>query len=126
MSQIGYPEIPKILFQTLNQLYDIERKLMLHGDGAGILRNIERLKDAFAAESFFYEDLMGQAFSETRADMEASIAGESAENLVVAEVIKPVIRYGDKTYSRVIQKGIVVVRSKDVKADQSNDQGVKE
>lgn len=123
MSQPGYVELPRLLFQTLNQLYDIERKLALHGDAAGVLRNVERLKDAFAGESLFYEDPMGQTYNETRADLEASIAGESAENLVVAEVIKPVIRHGDKAYSRVIQKGIVVVRSKDAAPQDNKEEG---
>lgn len=123
MSQPGHVELPRLLLQTLNQLYDIERKLMLHGDAAGILRNVERLKDAFAGESLFYEDPMGQEFNETRADVEASIAGESVENLVVAEVIKPVIRHGDKAYSRVIQRGIVVVRSKDAPSQDSTEEG---
>ncbi len=123
MSQPGYIELPKVLLQTLNQLCDIERKLVLHGDNAGILRNVERLKDAFASEQLFYEDPMGQSFSETRADLEASIAGESTENLFVTEVIKPVIRHGDKNYSRVIQKGIVVVRSQDAGTRQNNNQG---
>lgn len=123
MSKPGYVELPKLLLQTLNQLYDIERKLTLHGDAAGVLRNVERLKDAFAGESLFYEDPMGQAYNETRADLEASIAGESAENLVVTEVIKPVIRHGDKAYSRVIQKGIVVVRSKDSAPQDNKEEG---
>jgi hypothetical protein len=104
--------IPKFVLQTLNHLYDAERKLTLHGDPGGALRNIERIKDAFAEEKLFYEDPMGQPFNETRADLEASIAGEGTENLHVTEVIKPVIRYGEPAYSRVIQKGIVVVRSK--------------
>jgi hypothetical protein len=109
--------IPRFVLQALNHLYDIERKLTLHGDAAGILRNLERIKAAFAEEKLFYEDPMGQAFSETRVDLEASIAGESTENLCVTEVIKPVIRYGDPSYSRVIQKGIVVVRSKTAQAE---------
>ena len=108
--------IPKFVLQTLNHLYDAERKLTLHGDQGGALRNIERIKDAFAEEKLFYEDPMGQPFNETRADLDASIAGEGTENLHVTEVIKPVIRYGEPAYSRVIQKGIVVVRSKTVEA----------
>lgn len=105
------PSIPKFVLQTLNHLYDAERKLALHGDPGGVLRNIERIKEAFAAEKVFYEDPMGQSFNETRADLDASIAGEGTENLRVTEVIKPVIRCGEPSYSRVIQKGIVVVRS---------------
>lgn len=103
--------VPKWVLQTLNHLCDMERKLKLHGDNAGVLRNIERIKDAFAEEKLFYEDPIGQSFSETRTDLEASIAGEGTDELKVTEVIKPIIRYGEPQYSKVIQKGIVVVRS---------------
>lgn len=105
-------EVPKFLLLTLSQLYDMERKLAQHGDTAGLGRNIQRLKEAFAAERLFYEDPMGQAFSETRTDLEASIAGEGTNDLVVSEVIKPVIRFGDAAYSKVVQKGIVVVQAR--------------
>lgn len=116
--------IPKFVLQTLNHLYDAERKLALHGDPGCVLRNIERIKDAFAEERLFYEDPMGQSFNETRSDLEASIAGEGTEDLHVTEVIKPVIRYGGPEYSRVIQKGIVVVRASTVEA--GNQQGEQE
>lgn len=108
--------IPRFVLQTLNHLYEAERKLAIHGDPGGVMRNIERIKSALADEKLFYEDPMGQPFSETRTDLEASIAGESTEDLHVTEVIKPVIRYGEPEYSKVIQKGIVVVRSKTAEA----------
>lgn len=117
--------IPKFVLQTLNHLYEVERKLALHGDAAGVQRNIERIKDAFADEKLFYEDPMGQAFNETRTDLEASIAGEGTENLQVTEVIKPIIRYGDPSYSRVIQKGIVVVRTSTTQAE-GNQEGTQQ
>ena len=50
---------------------------------------------------------------ETRTDLEASITGEGTENLYVVEVIKPIVRIGDKSFSRVVQKGIVIVQSKE-------------
>jgi len=63
-----------------------------------------------------YEDPMGQPFNETRTDLEATISGVGTEDLVVVEVIKPIIRSvsnGETTgISRVIQKGIVVVQSR--------------
>lgn len=124
MNANAYGTLPKLLLQTLNQLYDIERKLTLHGDAAGISRNVERIKEAFATDFLFYEDPMGQPFNETRVDLEASIAGESTENLVVTEVIKPVIRQGDGNYSHVVQRGIVVVQSQSIEAgQQDNPQG---
>lgn len=124
MSSPHHIELPKYVSLTLNHLYEIERKLALHGDSAGIARNVERIKDAFAGERVFYEDPMGQSFSETRTDLEASISGEGTENLVVIEVVKPIIRAGDQTFSRVIQKGIVVVKSKEnnTSIEQNGDQ----
>jgi hypothetical protein len=89
----------------------MERKLELHGDAAGVVRNIERLKSALQDEGLFYENPMGSKFDETRTDVEASISGEGVENLIVVEVHKPIIRYGNNDFSRVVQKGIVVVKT---------------
>lgn len=119
---MSYPsgiEIPKFASNTLNHLYEIERKLNLHGDPASIQRNVDRIKASFKDEKLFYEDPMGQSFNETRTDLEASISGESTENLVVVEVIKPIIRAGEQSYSRVVQKGIVVVKSTDQTQEES-------
>lgn len=107
-------EVPKWVFQVLNNLCDIERKLSIHGDAGNAKRNVDRIKETLEGEKLFYEDPMGQVFSETRTDLEASITGASTENLYVVEVIKPIIRIGDKQFSRVVQKGIVVVESKTV------------
>lgn len=112
MSQPPIIEVPKWVLSTLNHLFDIERKIALHGDGASISRNVERIKESFADEGLFYENPMGQSFNETRTDLDASISGEGTEDLVVIEVVKPVIRWGRTEFSRVIQKGIVVVKSK--------------
>lgn len=105
-------EVPKWALQILNNLCDIERKLNMHGDPGNSRRNVERIKEALQDQKLFYEDPMGEKFSETRTDLEASIAGSGTEDLVVVEVIKPIIRLGDESYSKVVQKGIVVVESK--------------
>ncbi len=102
----------KWIFQVLNNLYDIEKKLLIHGDPGNAKRNVERIKEAFESQKLSYEDPMGQLFSETRTDMEASITGAGTDNLRVVEVIKPIVRSGNKEFSRVVQKGIVVVESK--------------
>lgn len=105
-------EVPSWLFKLLNNLCDIERKLNIHGDPGNAQRNVDRIKEIFEEQNIFYEDPMGSHFNETRTDLEASITGSGAENLHVVEVIKPIVRIGDKKYSRVVQKGIVVVESK--------------
>ena len=107
----GAIEIPKFVLQILNNLCDIDRKLLIHGDPGNVRRNVERIRETFEDERFFYEDPMGQSFSETRTDLEATITGEGSDNLKVVEVIKPIIRVGERNRSRVVQKGIVIVQS---------------
>jgi hypothetical protein len=104
-------DVPKWVLRTLNNLYDIERKLAVHGDSGNVSRNVAQIKDAFTEGlHLFYEDPSGQAFNETRTDLEASITGVGADNLKVVEVIKPIIRYGEPASSRVVQKGVVIVK----------------
>ena len=106
------PEIPKDTLAIINNIFEIEKKLLLHGDAGNAMRNVSKIKEAIEASKLSYEDPQGQPFTETRTDLEASIAGQFTENLVVVEVIKPIIRYGTNENSYVVQKGIVVVESK--------------
>jgi hypothetical protein len=123
-------QVPKCILTALNQLYDMERKLAKSGDAANITRNVDKIRAAFAEEGLtaadisggvtairlVYEDPMGQSFKETRTDLEASISGAGTSDLVVVEVIKPIIRAvlrdGAGEFSKVVQKGIVVVESR--------------
>ena len=106
-------EVPKWALILLNNIYEIERKLNITGDSKNVYRNIEKIKDALRDQYLFYEDPMGQLFVETRTDLDATISGSNVENLFVVEVIKPIIRVGNDDFSRVVQKGIVIVESKD-------------
>lgn len=105
-------EVPRWSLIVLNSLYEIGRKLEVHGDPGHAQRNVDRIKEEFEQQSLVIEDPLGQLFKETRTDLEATIVGEGIENLVVTEVIKPVIRWVNGPVSRVVQKGIVVVQTK--------------
>ena len=130
-------QIPKSLLIVLNQLYQVEQKLKKGDDSAGISRNLAagisrnlaKMKDALAEEGFpivdagggqipitlTYEDPMGQSYNDTRTDLEATISGVGTENLVVVEVIKPIIRAtwkdGADVTSKIVQQGIVIVKA---------------
>lgn len=117
MAQLPLSDVPKWILLVLNNLYEVERRLSLHGDPAKAMRNVEKMKDAFAEQEIFYEDPLGKPFNETRTDLEATITGAGTDNLVVVDVIKPIIRLGPATFSRVVQKGIVLVQSEDKQYD---------
>ena len=111
MIVIQLSEAERRLLIVLNQVFEIEKKLSLHGDPNNLVRNISRIKDALEELSFFYEDPTGEDFQETRTDLEATISGQGTEGLKVVEVIKPIIRIGQRDLSRIVQKGIVVVQA---------------
>ena len=117
-------KIPKFFTQLLNHLYEAECRARKCQDGDKVVRNIERMKDVFLEDfeslnpgnigtGLIYEDPMGQVYDDTRNDLDAHIAGTSTENLVVVDVIKPVIRVVNQQQgiSHVVQKGIVTVES---------------
>lgn len=106
-------QIPKQMFSILNNLFEIEKKVKLHGDAGNILRNIEKIKDALSDLGYVYEDPTGQSFNQTRTDVDATITGAGVENLVIIDVIKPIVRLSSKGVSAIIQKGIVIVEQKD-------------
>ena len=109
------PQIHKSILTAMNQLYEIEQKLKKYSDPGNLQRNVSKMKDAFKEFGLSYEDPMGQPFKETRTDLDATISGSGTENLVVVEVIKPIIRILLRKESvelkKVVQKGIVIVES---------------
>jgi len=44
MTQNYVLEIPRYLLTLLNSIYEIERKLKIHGDPGNIARNLDRIK----------------------------------------------------------------------------------
>jgi hypothetical protein len=111
MANAAVADIPKGFLNILNHLYAIERKIALYGDAGNARRNLERIKEEFQINfNLSYEDPMGQPVKDTRTDLEFNISGLSTSNLVVTEVIKPIIRFGKPEISQVLQKGVVVVK----------------
>ena len=63
---------------------------------------------------FSYRNPLGEAYNETRTDCDASIAGGSAENLVITEVIKPIVWLSlNGQPSSIVQQAVVVVASQE-------------
>ena len=114
-------EVPKWALTAMNNLAEMERKLAINGDPSNLKRNIERIKEALEGEKIFFEDPMGQAFNETRTDLDATITGTGTDGLVVVEVLKPIVRVGTREYSRVVQKGIVFVESRSTQTNTDGD-----
>lgn len=96
---------------VINQVFALERKARRMEGGESLLRHVRRIREHYAELGLRYEDLTGEPFDETRTDCEAHIASASDENLVITEVLKPLIRVRSGPMTRLVQRAIVVVES---------------
>lgn len=109
-------KLPKLYIDLLDQIFEIEKKVERLTEANSIGRNISRLKEMFEQlepdGGLTYQNPIGEPYKESRTDLEASIAGNSADNLVIMEVIKPIVRYRKGGVTLIVRKGVVVAESK--------------
>lgn len=114
--------IDKTILDIINQIFEIEKKVSQLQESNSLSRNINRLKEIIGNDlvklsndekfKLSYHNPIGEPYNETRTDCEASIAGIGTEDLVITEVIKPIIRFVKDDMNIIVQKAIVVVESK--------------
>jgi hypothetical protein len=109
-------KVSKFYIDLLDQIFEIEKKVENLKESNSIIRNVSRLKEIFEQMEtdggLFYHNPLGEPYNETRTDIEANIAGNSADNLIITEVVKPIVRYRKGGTTVIARKGIVVVESK--------------
>lgn len=102
-------KIEKPLLRLLNQVFELERKIIRLQDSESAQRQVRRMKELFEEDFHLtYEDPTGQPFNETRTDVESHLSGQTVDNLVIVETLKPVIRIAHGPTSVIVQKGIVI------------------
>lgn len=97
----------------LNQLFDIEKKIAQQPLEKSIRRNLNRLKAPFNELGYKHHNPLGEPYALTRLDCEATIAGTSTNDLVIIEVIKPIIYFQKNGQNQIIQKGIIIASGRE-------------
>lgn len=97
--------------QIINQIFDMEKKLDKLESVLALERNIRRIKSQLLEMNLEYLNPIGERYNETRTDVTATISGNSAQNLVITEVIKPIIVQRVGNMQQIIQIGVVIVES---------------
>ncbi len=115
-------EIPKLYVDLVNQVFEIEEKVKLISYENSISNNIAKIKNILDYEyietatglniSITYHNPIGEKYNETRTDCEAHIVGDSPEDLYISEVIKPIIRAKKNNVTSIIQKAVVIAKTK--------------
>jgi hypothetical protein len=114
-------KVPQAYLDLVNQIFEIEKKATNIKEDNSIQRNINKI-NGLLEEGFFkdvgltYHNPIGESYTDTRTDCEATIAGAEVENLEIIEVIKPIIFYSYKenenTFKIIAQPAVVIVQSK--------------
>lgn len=104
--------VVKQMIPIINQVFDLEKKIGKSEDMQLGKRNFRRIKESCLALGLRYDDPTGEAYDETRTDCEASISGDSTKSLYISETLKPIIRYEELGFSKIIQRAIVIVEEK--------------
>jgi DNA repair exonuclease SbcCD ATPase subunit len=92
-------------------------------------RIITKMKDCFYIKDdisgnnvhYYYENPINESYNDTRTDVDAHISGIKTDNLVIIDVIKPIIRSQTNDKSAIVQKGIVTVTSKDLNKEANHE-----
>jgi hypothetical protein len=117
-------KVPQSYLDLINQIFEIEKKTSNLKEENSIYRNLNKIK-GILEEDFFkgsstigltFHNPIGENYSDTRTDCEATISGIGVENLEIVEVIKPIIYYSfldnDKVIKVIVQPAVVIVQSK--------------
>lgn len=117
-------KVPQSYLDFINQIFEIEKKTANLKEDNSINRNINKIKGLLEDDLFkagitiglTYHNPIGETYTDTRTDCEATISGTEVENLVIIEVIKPIIFYtyqeNEKVIKIIIQPAIVIVQAK--------------
>jgi len=95
-----------------NLIFELEKKLQPQQGSPAVLRSVERMKAVIGEAGLLLVNPAGEAYSETRTDLEASIAGPASGKLVVMDVIKPIVYSSEEGRRNLVQRGVVIVGQK--------------
>jgi len=102
----------KALIMLANQVFELERRASKLEPTDPCGRIVTKMKDSLAVAGIEYSNPIGEPFDETRADCEAHIAGVSVDDLVIVEVIKPIVRSRDGNHVQQLQRAVVIAQSR--------------
>lgn len=105
-------EIEQPICGLINQIFEIEKKTAENELENKIKRNIRRMKSYIEEMGYHFHNPIGEKYDLTRLDCEASVTGTKTTNLVVIEVIKPIIHYRQHGENNIVQRGVVLVEAK--------------
>jgi len=95
-----------------NLVFELEKKFQPNDQQAGAKRIITKMSQLLEEEGLMILNPLGEAFTETRTDVEATIVGDGKGKLLITDVIKPVIYNRQDGKNMLVQRGVVLAGNK--------------
>ena len=99
----------QLWIKMANLVFELEKKLQTQPGAPAVLRSVDRMKAVIGEAGLLLVNPAGEAYSETRTDLEASITGPASGKLVVLDVIKPIVYTSQDGRRNLVQRGVVIV-----------------
>lgn len=94
--------------QLINQVFEISQKIEQEQLAAKFERNFNKIYTLFEEEGLYCINPLGEKYSDSRTDCEASIVGAGGQ-MKISKVIKPILYRQQQGQMVLVQKGIVIV-----------------
>ncbi|HET6255461.1 MAG TPA: hypothetical protein VFE32_15380 [Puia sp.] len=99
----------QLWIKMANLVFELEKKLQPQQGSPAVLRSVDRMKAVIGEAGLLLVNPAGEAYTETRTDLEASITGPASGVLVVLDVIKPIVYSSQDGHRNLVQRGVVIV-----------------
>ena len=92
-----------------NLVFELDKRMAGREPNPALVRICDKMKSVIEESGIYLYNPVGEKYAETRTDVEANISGTSLTNLIIKEVIKPVLYIEENGKRKLVQKGVVVV-----------------
>ncbi|MDR2466233.1 MAG: hypothetical protein LBD35_02470 [Prevotellaceae bacterium] len=97
--------------QILSQIAEMRQKITLLNLLPEFERSFNRVFALFENEGLVCSYPLGERYGETRTDCEASVSGETGENMVITRVLRPIVHERSGSELFLVQRGVVIVEN---------------
>lgn len=104
----------KVVLNIVNQVFEIEKKLIEMDSNEKFRRNISRIYYEFEEGlNVLVKNPIGESYNDGRLDCDANIVGDLRAEMKITDTIKPIVYQKNPDGSVVIvQKAVVIVSAK--------------
>ncbi|HSC37500.1 MAG TPA: hypothetical protein VLD19_06515 [Chitinophagaceae bacterium] len=91
-----------------NLVFELEKKTARSEALPGVQRTISRMQQVLEEAGLLILNPLGEAFSDTRTDVEATLVGALHDKLTITEVLKPIVYMNQEGKNTLVQRGVVL------------------